>query len=217
MLDGKAVEAGEAFEQPAHKDSVIGVREGQAGVAIRVFRADGYAGQEPVFVLKGDKVGLANGVARLAVYHYQGTQRQLDDGRVRIGLMILAASCHNDREFAELLQRAQAARIEDKNGETTWAVGVRVGDLSLEARYNVQKQRIIDRRIDGRDVQGQILSVNGKDLAGPNLGSAGGPLKHSTLRWGVKKMATVTHSLLPFLEKLLKCWGRSGHPLPLAE
>jgi hypothetical protein len=167
-LDGKPVSVETGLALTGRRDCVVGVREGESAVVVRVFRADGCAGQVPVPVLKADAVGLASGAARLAVYHYQGPARRLEEPHVRVGLLVLAEHCRDDRGFAELLERVRAARIEDRDREGVWTVRARVGDVELEARHDLKTGRIRARRVNGREMETAVLSLNGTDLAAPS-------------------------------------------------
>src|SRR5438270_5862140 len=55
VLDGEIVKADQPFEKTGGPTSVVGIREGDAAVAIRIFHADG---SEPRFVLQADREGL---------------------------------------------------------------------------------------------------------------------------------------------------------------
>ena len=174
VLDGNSVSAGAPFAMPARADGVVGVREGKAGVAVRVFRADGCAGQEPTLVLQADQVGLEGGAARLTAYHYRGPERKLEDAHVRVGLLFLAGRCEGEKEFADLLERARRARITDADERGTWTVKAELGDLTLEARRDLRKGRIVSRRVNGHEVEASCLAVNGDDLAAAIWGSLPG-------------------------------------------
>jgi hypothetical protein len=165
VLDGKRVAVTEPFTTEARRDAVIGVREGQAGVAVRVFRADGCAGQAPTFTLAADRVGLRGGAARFAVSHYRGSRRKLKERHVRVGLLILAERCPGEGQFQDLLRKARAVRVREVARGDRWEVKVSVGDLRLEAGRDLKRRRILYRRVDGRDVPRLLLSVNDKDLA----------------------------------------------------
>jgi hypothetical protein len=101
VLDGGIVKADQPFEKTGGPASVVGIREGNAAVAIRIFHADG---DQPRFVLQADPEGLRWGAARYTVYH------RWIDRRVRVGLLIAAARCVNDREFADLIRRVRDAQ-----------------------------------------------------------------------------------------------------------
>jgi hypothetical protein len=101
MLDGAAVSAAKPFEKPAGPESVVGVREGSAAVAIRIFYADG---EQPQFVLRADKEGLRWGAARYTVYHH------LKEQKIRVGLLIRAAKCSSDTQFADLMRMVREAK-----------------------------------------------------------------------------------------------------------
>src|SRR5581483_1885277 len=101
VLDGEVIQANQPFEKAGGPASVVGVREGNVAVAIRIFHADG---AEPKFVLKADGESLRWGAARYAVYP------RSHDKNVRIGMVMIAAACGSDREFANLIRRARDAK-----------------------------------------------------------------------------------------------------------
>jgi hypothetical protein len=100
-LDGDVIEAGKPFRKEGGPSSVVAIREGNAGVAVRIFHADG---EKPRFVLQADTEGLRWGAARYTVYHGAG------DRRVRVGVLILAGRCGSDRELAELIRKVRDAK-----------------------------------------------------------------------------------------------------------
>jgi hypothetical protein len=100
VLDGRMTPAGKPFQMAGGPEAVVGIREGNSGVAIRVFQAEG---ESPRFVLQADAEGLKWGAARYTIYH------QAKERRLRVGLLIIAAKCANDREFASLLRKAKDA------------------------------------------------------------------------------------------------------------
>ena len=87
----------------------MGVREGKAAVAVRLFAADGAAGQDPSWKLEFD--GNEAGAGRLAVHHYRGPARKLAEPSVRCGLLLLAARCETEAEFAEFLKRVAQDQV----------------------------------------------------------------------------------------------------------
>ncbi len=101
VLNGETLHAGQPFAKAAGPDAVVGIREGNGAVAIRIFHADG---DKPEFVLKADREDLRWGAARYAVYHHANGKR------TRVGLIMIAAKCANDNEFAALMQKARDAR-----------------------------------------------------------------------------------------------------------
>jgi hypothetical protein len=162
-LDGKICSGLEEFSQGARKDSVVGVREGNTGVAIRLFKLDGCAGKEAVAALKADRNGLKYGAARLALYHHRGAPTALKDAHIRVGLLIVAAPCADEAAFKDLLKRVGAARIEEKGAKGSWEVAARIGDLTLEAGRDLDHRTTLYRRVNGQDVKSPVFSINGED------------------------------------------------------
>jgi hypothetical protein len=162
-LDGKVCPSDEEFSQAAHKDSVVGVREGNTGVAIRVFKLDGCAGKEALAALKADKNGLKYGAARLAVYHHRGAPTALKDVHIRVGFLILVEPCADEAAFKDLLKRVGAARIEEKGAKGSWDVAACIGDLTLEAGRDLDHRATLYRRVNGQDVKSPMFSINGED------------------------------------------------------
>ncbi|MBV9864847.1 MAG: hypothetical protein JO316_05825 [Abitibacteriaceae bacterium] len=164
-VDGVAVLPQTITEHTAHLNSVLGLRAGKTGVAIRIFRADGCARQEPTFTLKTDQAGVQAEVTRYVVYHYRGPAQKLKEEHLRVGLLMLAAHCDNDNDFQQLLQTVQNAHIEEQDDQTTWRVTAQIGNLSLAAARDLAHRTLLYRRINGQDFQPSNLSVNGDDLA----------------------------------------------------
>jgi hypothetical protein len=173
-LDSRRVPMTDEFEKPAPLNSVIGVREGKAGVAIRVFQAQGLAGQEAVSLLKADAAGLKDGVARLAIYHYRGDPRTFAvpgakkgayGPPIRVGLIMAAAHCDSDADFDALLTRVREAKVESTEAKDIWHVEATVGKVSLDIARDQSNMKIEHRRVDGKDIEAHQLEVNGEDLA----------------------------------------------------
>jgi hypothetical protein len=166
-LDGNRFEAGVQGEKAARLNSVIGVREGKTGVAIRVFAADGCAGQEPVLALKADEDGLRNGAVRLAIYHYRGAPARMQEAHIRTGLLILVERCGNETAFNALVKRAGEASLVEHIDGSAWQATAHIGGavpLTLEAARNLEKGTALFRRVNGHDLRSPALAVNGTDL-----------------------------------------------------
>ena len=170
LLDGKSVSPKAPFEIKAGPGSVVGIREGKAGVAIRIFAADGCAGFEPVFKLKAEAHGLESDAFRYSVYHYQGDSRKLKETSTRVGLIIVAAPCKDDTELAKLMDSVKNAAISDNYDKKTWQVKATVGDVTLEAGVDVRSREPLYRRVNGKPMADEKLMMNGFDLAGQTLG-----------------------------------------------
>lgn len=166
VLDGKRISLGVPIEIAAKVDSIVGVREGQAGVVLRFFQIDGCDGQSPAFAVKSDEIGLQDGAARLVAYHYQGPAKMLAETHVRAGMIIIAAPCRSDEEFAALQAEAKNAVIEQRADGKTWDVTARIGgSLSLSASHDLQHHKTLWRKVNGKEVESQLLMINGQDMA----------------------------------------------------
>lgn len=166
LLNGKPVALKEAFEIPVPPDSVIALRSGRSGVAIRVFHVDPCAGAEPQIVLKLDPEGIKNHTARLAIYHYRGESRVISDKHIGVGLMILAQRCESDEALAKLASDAAAAQVNDQRAGNEWKVEVKVRrETALAIARDLKTNRAVAREVNGKAVESAVLSVNGRDLA----------------------------------------------------
>ena len=174
LLDGKPVSAAAPFKKKAKAASVIGVREGKAGVAIRVFAADGIQDGpgfkprtilDPEFVLQADRDGLESGALRYSIYHYRGEAKKLRESATRVGLLISAAPCKTDADLINLMDSLKTASIDDHISRRTWQVRAKIGDLTLEAGVDLAKREPLYRRVNGKSIQIERLMVNGADLA----------------------------------------------------
>ena len=167
-LDGKAVDASKAFDLPANAGSVVGVREGKAAVAARLFVADGGAGQAAAWALQFD--GNPQGAGRLVVHHYRGESRQIGERSLRCGLVLLAERCESEAEFGAFLERAGRVELTDATRNGIWQVRAKSGAVELEAGLDLTKKKVAIRRVNGRDWQPAVFTVNGRDLAAETLG-----------------------------------------------
>ena len=166
VVDGAKVAVNQPFERElANKNTVIGVREGRTGVAIRFFYADGANEQAPAYLLKADEAGLKLGAARLVVYHYKGPEKKLEEKHIKVGVLILAGRCEGDAAFVALLKQAREAQIEQTADASAWKVSARVGECKLEAARDLKKPRPLYQRVDGQEITRSVFSVNGEDWA----------------------------------------------------
>jgi len=173
VLDGKAVDGSKPFDLAADPGSVVGMREGKAGVAARFFAADGCAGEAPAWRFAYD--GNPEGAGRLVAYHYRGAARKLVEAQVRCGLLLVTSRCETESEFRRFLDRVAHVRLDDRLSDGVWQVGARLGPAELEAGLDLAQRQISLRRVDGRDWQPQVLSVNDRDLASEMLPSLAEP------------------------------------------
>lgn len=167
MLNGKIVDPAKPFDLTADANAVVGVREGKAAVAVRLFAADGAARQTPAWKLEFD--GNTDGAARLVVQHYRGSTRKLTEKNVWCGLIMLAARCETDGEFTAFLKRAANIKLAESRRDGVWQVKAKSGAVELEAGLDLDAKQIALRRVNGRASQPQVLSVNGRDLAAGTL------------------------------------------------
>ena len=173
VLDGQAVDSSKPFNLAAGPGAVVGLREGRAALAVRLFSADGCAGQAPSWKLEFD--GNAEGAARLAAHHYQGPMRSLTGPHPRCGFIMMAARCETAREFETFLQRASSVVPVETMQKGVWTVKATFEGTVLEAGLDLDRQEISLRRANGREWSQEILTVNGRDLGRKYLGSAPGP------------------------------------------
>jgi hypothetical protein len=165
LLDGKAVSVTAPFRKKAKAASVVGIREGKAGVAIRIFAAQGCEDFEPEFVLQADKDGLELGALRYSVYHYRGASIKLKEKTGRVGLLIAAAPCKTDADLIKLMDSLEKASIEDHVSRRTWQVRAKVGGLTLEAGADLANREPLYRRVNGKTFTTERLMVNGVNVA----------------------------------------------------
>jgi hypothetical protein len=160
-LDGQRIASGKEFEKAVKLNSVIGVRHGNAAVAIRMFRVDGAGGQDPKLFLKADKPGLKYGAARLAAYHYAGDATKLANDHVRVGIVMVAET---GGDVQALVERVRKADIKDELTANEWKASARIGALTLEAARDPKARATLYRRVNGAEPQIQVLNVNGEDM-----------------------------------------------------
>jgi hypothetical protein len=159
VLNGHPICVSPSLAERAKVGALVGVKEGNAGVVIRVFLADGCAGQMPELILKADPEGLRKGALRLAIYHYRGSAQPLSENHVRVGLLVIAARCETDGAFATLIEKAGKAAIDEEDSDGIWKVRVALGDLTLEAARDLDRRSILYRRVNGKEVEFPPLSL----------------------------------------------------------
>lgn len=93
---------------------------------------------------------------------------------MRCGLLLLAARCEIDAEFAKFLERAAQIKLVETTQKGIWLVKAKSGAVELEAGLDLNNQQIASRRVNGRAWQPEVLSVNGRDLAVGTLGRSAG-------------------------------------------
>lgn len=178
LLDGKPIVVAEnatkPFELPATTDSVVIVREGTGAVAMRIFVADGAAGQQPVVQLKYD--GNPWGAARLVAWHYRGgtginaPKVKLSNNQpVRAGVIFLAGRCATPEDLEALKRRAADVKIEQPSDPHAWKAKLTDGDTTLEADMDLDRGTILSRKVNDQDYLSPTFRVNDKDLAAEYL------------------------------------------------
>lgn len=171
-LAGKVVDTSKPFDLAADSDVVIGLREGKAAVAVRLFVADGCDRQTPTWSLQFD--GNKESAGRLVVHHYRGPARNLTEKTLRCGLIMLAARCDGDAEFTGFMKRAGQIKITESMRDGLWQVNAKSGNSRLKAGLDLNQKQIVFRSVNGRPWKSEILNVNGRDLAGEFLWNSEG-------------------------------------------
>lgn len=175
VLNGIPVDSTKPFDLAADADSVVGLRECKAAVAVRLFAADGAAGYAPTWKLEFD--GNEQGAGRLAVHHYRGPARKLAEKRPRCGLVMLAARCETDAALAAFLKRAAQIELTETTQAGVWQVKAKLEASELEAGLDLEQKQIALRRVNGRAWRSEVLSVNDRDLSqGDTEGCHGGKI-----------------------------------------
>ena len=163
VLDGKVVDTTKAFALPANSHSVVGLREGNAALAARLFAADGAGGQTPSWSLQFD--GNKEGAGRLVAHHYIGAARDLDTAGIRSGVILMTAHCETDAEFEGFLKRVDRIKLTETNHRGIWLVTAKSGPVELQAGLNLNERKIAVRRVNGQEWKSTPLTVNGRDMA----------------------------------------------------
>ena len=194
VMDGTVIKGDKVFNIPAGPTSVVGVRVGAAGVGVRLFRADGCAGQQPAFALKSDADGLKWGAMRFVVYHYRGLSalaqeaqanrpiahagvapaqgspptkdvvQTLSETHVRVGVLIVAAPCPTDRDLTTLVNMVRDARPVEAMENGEWKVDVHLAGVTLAAVSDMKSRKPIHRLVNGKEMPDGIMSLNGAEL-----------------------------------------------------
>jgi hypothetical protein len=168
-VDGKPV----TWEKDAIKvssASVIGLREGRAAIAMRIFHADGAMAGSPVFYLRND--GKTYGAGRLVAYHARGHEGVKLRSSLLSGVLILATECATEEEFAKFFADAQAWKVEDAKEGGLWKATASGPSLSgasattaLAATLDLPGRIPVNRWVNGAPYQTEAFTINGHNIS----------------------------------------------------
>jgi hypothetical protein len=143
----------------AHVGAVLGIREANSIVAVRLFHADGLADQTPSVVLRFD--GSAWNAARLVAYHYQGPERAFVANTLcRVGLLVTAQHCTSDVEAAAFLESVRIAPLSTGITDGVWTTSTVVSGVTLDSALNVTSNSVVYRRVEGSDYQRRSFALS---------------------------------------------------------
>jgi len=156
---------------PVSANSVIGIREGRTGAAVRIFHADSAMPEHPVFFLRKD--GERYHAARLVAYHSRGRDGVAPVPMLRSGVIFLARECPTEEDFQKFLADAQAWQTEEQMRDGVWRVkawGTSPTDqgapLELVAALDIANRQPGERLVNGQKYDDtKIFSVNGEALS----------------------------------------------------
>jgi len=145
-------------------DDVVTATVGNATVAMRFLHVDDLPGQKAVLALSADAEGLKHHVARIKVMHLRAGQVS-SSKHLRVALLIVARQgVAPDLAAREL----QAAKISDQLNGNLWSVQAALKGITLEvAQSSEDRKQILRQFVNGASIPVAVLSVNGKDPAGP--------------------------------------------------
>ncbi len=164
---------------PVGIDCVLGVREGDSVVAVRMFHVDGIGGYSPTAAIKFDGGEFAAG--RLVAYHYSGPARTFAPGTTsRTGVLVVARRCTGDAEAAAFLQSVKEAPIAMESLGSQWTASVSLPDVDLAAGLDTATDAILYRRVNGVDYQPEMFTFSDgsvtRDLADEILNAPSAPV-----------------------------------------
>lgn len=154
-LDNQKMDLNAIGEARLTENSVVIVREGETGVAMRVFTATGCGSSAPQMVLKVDKAGREYGVARVTVYHSK--VEAPEDCKARVGLLFSATRLGERLGVKELADRMGRARLQEDFHNGIWTVEAEVDGEKLEASRDFGN--IFYRRVNGLELKFEAFKV----------------------------------------------------------
>jgi len=150
------------FEFPLKPGSTICVREGNAVLAARLFAADTMDGKPAPISLKYD--GNEWGAARVVAMH-SSTTPTASLASLRAGVFLEMAHCADEASIGAFVRKTYDLKIKEETKGGVWSAAVDLPDAKLEAGLDLAKKHIAFRRVNGKDIPLERLSVNGRDLA----------------------------------------------------
>jgi hypothetical protein len=155
-LDGNLITSGSTVA--ANLNSVLGVRVGNALVAMKAFQIDGYGGYTPAAYIKFDG---PNNAARFVYYHYQGPAVTIPPAAViRSGLFLSATSVTTNTQASAFLAQVANTSITPVLTGSTWSASATFSGATLAVSQNTSTGAILCRKVNGANYTPSLFVVS---------------------------------------------------------
>jgi hypothetical protein len=131
--------------------SVLGVRVGDALVAVRAGRIDSYAGYESKAYIKFDG---PNNAARFVYYHYKGPAIHVPSATIRSALFLSATTVTTEAAATEFLTNVANTTFKPILDGSTWSASVNFAGATLAVSENTAPNityPVIYRKVNGKN------------------------------------------------------------------
>jgi hypothetical protein len=165
-LDGQKLDVKKPFQISLKSTSVVTLQEGQTGVAVRVFAADGLHNQTASYFLKADRVGLSYKVFRIAIYHYHGPSARLSEKQAQSSILFCVDRCKTTADIIALTETVKKAKVYTERIPNYWRGLAIVDPIKLIVRLS-KDERDANQLLDNVKLTYHSFLVNGQDLGDP--------------------------------------------------
>jgi hypothetical protein len=166
VLDDHAIKPSASLKEPAHLNSVLGLRMGASCFVARVFDVEALDGKAPTFSLEGDHEGFDHGAIRFVIQHSNSEVRSPVSRHVHVSMIAEASDCKDDAGLDKAIQRLHDATLTTSAKKDTWMTRATVGTRQLELVEDSDTRLPVSRKVNGIEVEHPVFRLNGKPVEG---------------------------------------------------
>lgn len=162
QLDGRVVRPSSSLKETATPDSVVALRAASACFAARVLDVEPLDGKSAAITLRADSEGWENGAIRLEIEHAASVSATSQQ-HLHVTMLATVQDC-GTAGLSGLAERMKAAKASIHREDTSFAVGVKAGDMHLDLEEDLQKRLPSSQKINGADTHHPVFNVNGQAM-----------------------------------------------------
>jgi hypothetical protein len=119
-------------------------------------------GKSAAITLRADSEGWENGAIRLEIEHAASVSATSQQ-HLHVTMLATVQDC-GTAGLSGLAERMKAAKASIHREDTSFAVGVKAGDMHLDLEEDLQKRLPSSQKINGADTHHPVFNVNGQAM-----------------------------------------------------